>query len=202
MPRTPCAECPLGFTKVELLTVLAIVSLALTAAAPAMSDIASGLTLQSACLHVATVFNEARGRAIFKRRDVGVRWISSGGDLTLAIYEDGNGNGVLSSDIRTGDDRLVAGPISMRKRFPLVSFSIVSRVTVDPNGTPIGSREDPIRFGRSDICTFSPLGHASPGSVYVSNGKRQGLVRVSPSNAKIQIFEWEPTGRRWQKRVS
>ncbi len=191
-----------GFSTAELLVVLAILSLTLSAAAPAMNDIASGLSLQSACLSVATVFNEARGRAVFHRRDVGVRWISSGGDLTLAIYEDRNGNGVLTVDIRSGVDVLVAGPISMSKRFPLTSFSIVSRLTVDPNGTPIGNHADPIRFGRSDICTFTPLGNASPGSIYVSNGKRQGLVRISPTNAKIQIYEWLPATGRWLKRAT
>jgi len=39
-----------------------------------------------------------------------VKWVSGNGDIVLTMFEDGNGNGVLSADIREGKDRLVAGP--------------------------------------------------------------------------------------------
>ena len=63
--------------------------------------------------------------------------------------------------LSAGIDRLVAGPYWMRGRFPGVSFSFLPGFEgMDPNGDPVGNLDDPIRFGRSDICTFSPTGRA------------------------------------------
>ena len=112
------------------------------------------------------------------------------------------GDGVRTADIRKGVDRLVAGPYWLGSRYPGISFSFVPGMNgLDPSGAPIGSLSDPIRFGRSDICTFSPVGNASPGTVYLSNRKnRQAAVRVSPTTARIQIWTWHGKKLKWTAR--
>lgn len=191
-----------GFGMVELLVVLAIVGLATAACLPALWQISRQLGLRSAAFDVAILFDQARNRAVMYGRDVGLKWSVSGGDIVFAMYEDRNGNGVTTSDIRRGVDKLVTGPFSMRGKHPSVSFSFVPGYTgPDPGGDAIGRTNDPIRFGRSDICSFSPLGHASPGTVYISDGKdRQSAVRVSPLSSRVQIFEWVAAEKRWLKR--
>jgi len=72
---------------------------------------------------VASHLHQARSLAAARRVDVGVRWVTAGGDVTLYLYEDGNGNGVLSADVLSGVDRLVAGPYSLRVKYPSISFS-------------------------------------------------------------------------------
>lgn len=193
---------PRGFSLPELLAVLLVLGLVAALAVPAFGEISSQLSLRAACADVAAIFNKARMHAAFERRDTGVKWISAGGDVVLTIYEDGNGNGVLSADIRSGVDRRVAGPFSMKGKHPGVTFSFVPRFSgPDPGGAAIGDLSDPIRFGRSDICSFSPLGHSSPGSVYLSNGRsRQAVVRVGPMSSTIQILEWESGAKAWRKR--
>ena len=50
----------------------------------------------------------------------------------------------------------------------------------------------------SNICSFSPVGHASPGTVYLSNRRsRQAAVRVSPTTAKVQIWTWHGKKLKW-----
>ena len=191
-----------GTSLPELVVVLLILGLVIALSVPALSDLLAEEGLQTAAREVSAILTTARARAVFQGADVGVKWISSGGDLVLSVYQDGNGNGVTTADIKKGVDRLVAGPYWLRGKYPGISFSFVPGFDgLDPGGAPIGDLADPLRFGRSDICSFSPLGKASPGSVYLSNSKRrQAAVRVTPANAKIQIFTWHGKSLKWIKR--
>ena len=191
-----------GTSLPELLVVLLILGLVFALSVPALSDLLAEEGLQAAAREVSAILTTARARAVFQGTEVGVKWISSGGDLVLSVYQDGNGNGVTTADIKKGVDRLVAGPYWLRGKYPGISFSFVPGFDdLDPGGAPIGPLTDPLRFGRSDICSFSPLGKASPGSVYLSNRKRrQAAVRVTPANAKIQIFTWHGNSLKWIKR--
>lgn len=190
-----------GFTLVELLVVLLLLAIAALLAVPTLAEVMAQSTLRAASQDVGVLFSRARQRAATHRVDVGIRWLSTGGDLSAAVYEDGNENGIVSVEIGSGVDRLVEGPIAMRGRWPGVSFSFLPGFALPgPDGRPVGDLTDPVRFGRSNICTFSPTGKASPGTVYLSNGKnRMAAVRVTPGNGRIQVFEWSaPTGK-WQR---
>ncbi len=189
-----------GYSVSELVAVMAILAIVAILAAPAASEISRQLAIRAASNEVAAIFTRARHMAAFKRRDIGIRWTAADGDVTFAIYEDTNGNGVLSEEIRTGTDRLVAEPVSMKGRYPGITFSFLPGfAALDPGGAPVGDLSDPLRFGRSDICTFSPLGHSSPGSIYLSNGRnRQAAVRISPSSSRVQIFEWDAARKAWK----
>jgi type II secretory pathway pseudopilin PulG len=191
-----------GTSLPELVVVLAILGLVFSLSLPPLTEILAEEGLQAAAREVSAILTAARGRAVFQGVDVGVKWTSGGGDLVLSVYQDGNGDGVTTADIKKGIDRLVAGPYWMHGKYPGITFSFVPGFNgLDPDGAPIGSLTDPLRFGRSDICTFSPIGKASPGSVYLSNRKRrQAAVRVTPTNAKIQIFTWHGKSLKWIKR--
>ncbi len=192
-----------GLTLLELIVVLALVGLLAGAALPALSHLLRKTVMDAATTDVALVFTLARDRAIRSGRMTGVKWFSKGGDVVLTVYEDENGNGVLTADIRAGIDRLVAGPYWMRGKYPHVTFSFLPNFQgLDPSGNPIGDLKDPIRFGRSDICSFAPDGNASPGSVYLADGvERQSVVRVSPANGRIQVFDWQPAKKKWVRRL-
>jgi prepilin-type N-terminal cleavage/methylation domain-containing protein len=191
-----------GTSLPELLVVLSIFGLLFALGLPPLTQILAEEGLATEAREVSAIFTAARGRAVFQGADVGVKWTSSGGDYVLSVYQDGNGNGVTTLDIRKGIDRLVAGPYLMHGKSPGITFSFIPGFDgKDPDDAPIGSLDDPIRFGRSNICSFSPVGHASPGTVYLSDRKkRQAAVRVTPANAKIQIFTWHGKSLKWIKR--
>ncbi len=195
-------QYPKGFSLPELVVVLAIFGLMTLVSLPVFSNLLEQNSLQTACNEVAAILTQARGRAALSGADVGVKWISVGGDLVLTLYEDRNGNGVTTEDIRKGIDRLVAGPYWMKGRYPHIDFSFVPGFDgIDPNGDPVGKLDDAIKFGRSDICTFSPVGKASPGSVYLSNRKaRQAMVRVTPMTARISTWTWHGKKGKWIRR--
>ena len=190
-----------GTSLLEISAVVALLGILFALGLPAMTEILAQEGLTWAAREVSGILTAARARAVFQGTDVGVKWLSQGGDLVLSVYQDGNGDGVTTADIKKGVDRLVAGPYFMRGKYPGITFSFVPGFDgLDPGGAPIGNLADPIRFGASNICTFSPLGKASPGTVYLSNEKsRQAAVRVTPSNGKIQIYVWRGKTLKWDK---
>ncbi len=198
-----CIRKARGVSLAELLAALFVLGLVFSMSVPALSEILAEEALATAAREVAGFLTAARARAVFQGAAVGVKWIAVAGDLVLTDYQDGNGDGVRTADIKKGVDRLVAGPYWLGSRHPGISFSFVPGLAglVDPSGTPIGSLADPIRFGRSDICSFSPIGDASPGTVYLSNGKtRQAAVRVTPTTGRIQIWTWHGKKLKWTAR--
>ena len=125
----------------------------------------------------------------FNRRD--------DGGVTYAIYADGNYNGVLSADIARGRDRLVEGPIPLSGGAPGVWVGFNPGVPEIPpdRGVLAG---DPVRFGSSDMLSFSPLGTATPGTFYLAGDHAQAAVRVTGGTARVRLMLWR--GGRWQER--
>lgn len=176
-----------------------VLGIAALLSAPALAKVFTRMSLRAAAHEIATVLQNAKLLALTDRADHGVKWTGSGESLALSIHRDGNGNGIRTADITKGIDRLVFGPIAAGKRYPKIRFSFVPGLPGrDPSGTEVGNLDDPIRFGQSNICTFTPTGTASPGSVYLSDGlERQALVRVSPLSGKIEVYEWCTARRTW-----
>ena len=188
-----------GVTLPDLLTTLAILSIVAGLSSSAVHAFAGMTSLRAAAQEVASVFSQARGRAIHRNAYSGVKWIARDGDLSLEIHDDGDGDGVRNDDIENGVDPLVLGPVTVRNRWPKVTVGFIPGfVARDPKGNPVGDLSDPIRFGRSDIASFSPFGDCSPGSVWLGDGlDRQALVRLTPGSATIAIYEWVAARRSW-----
>ena len=60
-------------------------------------------------------------------------------------------------------------------------------------------RDDPIRFNRSDIASFGPLGGSTPGSLYVTDSMRHlAVVRVFGRTGKVKVLRWDAIEDRWR----
>ena len=82
------------------------------------------------------------------------------------MYVDGNGNGVLSADIRDGTDPQLGGTERVESNFAGVHFGTLAGLPpVDSSGPAPGS--DPIHLGASNSASFTPTGTSSSGSVYL-----------------------------------
>lgn len=196
-PRRPTR----GTSLFELLTTLAILSLTAGLTAAAAHAFSGMSSLRAASQEIASVFSHARSRALFRNVNSGVKWVARDGDLTFAIHDDGDGDGVRNDDIDSGIDPLVFGPFSVKNRWPKVTVAFIPGFLArDPKGNPVGDLSDPIRFGHSDITSFSPVGDCSPGSVWLGDGQsRQALVRLTPGSATIGIYEWVGSRRTWTR---
>jgi prepilin-type N-terminal cleavage/methylation domain-containing protein len=187
-----------GFSLVEALVVVGIVLVMAAVALPPFRAHFADAHLLGAGRQFKTQFRLAYSAAVragvytairFERRDDGSVW--------YAVYQDGDGDGVRSADISIGRDTLVSGP------FPLSGGATGVSVGINP-GIPAPPPErgllsgDPVRFGPSDILSFSPLGTATPGTFYLAGDASQAAVRVTGGNARVRLMVWR--GGRWQER--
>lgn len=192
-----------GFQLLELVVIAAVAVLALLLTAPSLTRAASGLELRLAAEEVVVSLREARAFAIRHSEYVGLKFhVAADGTVWWALYRDGNGDGVRSADIVSGVDPLAAPERVMAHFGRRVRFGFPPGQTPSDPSDPhrrLDRLEDPVRFNRSDIASFSPLLGATPGSVYLTDGvHRLVCVRVDNRSGKARILVWHAEDRRWR----
>ena len=189
-----------GYSLVELLFVTA---LTMTMAAVAVPEMLNGLDeyrTAGAARYIATRLQRTRMEAITRSAAVAVRFTAMGTTYSFAEYVDGNGNGVLAREIESGIDRPVGAPERLSQQFAGVDFGTLSGLPpIDAGGTAPGS--DPIRLGSANSASFSPLGSATAGTIYVlGRGGAQYAVRIFGETGKTRLWKFDRRTRRWSSR--
>ncbi len=187
-----------GFSLIEVLIVVAIVGITAGVATPHAQSLRRRAAVRVAAMEIRAMFRAARMRAIATHANTGVKFSRAKGAWEFAIYDDGDGDGVRSDDIGGGTDRVVT-PFRPVCRDPqLASIALPSFVTVDPDGDAVKRGSSPVQFGRSSICSFSPLGESTPGTVYLADsGGHAWAVRVFGGSARVRLLRYDATRRRW-----
>jgi hypothetical protein len=170
---------------------------------PPLLQLAAGLRVELAAAEVASTFHVARAYAIQHSANVGLKFlVESDGSVTWALYRDGDGDGVLSADIESGDDPLALPRTRLAHLGRQIRFGFPpGRAPRDP-GDPrrrLSGLDDPIRFNRSDIASFSALGTATPGTVYITDGMHHlAAARVTGRTGRIVRLSYDVVSERWQ----
>ena len=64
--------------------------------------------------------------------------------------------------------------------------------------TPAAGERDPIRIGSSQIVTFTPIGTATSGTVYLhGRGVTQYAVRVLGVTGRTRVMRFDPGAGEW-----
>jgi hypothetical protein len=187
-----------GFTALDLLVGVILANFVLLLATPSVLDLRQSVAIRSAAHETTVAFFMARSYAISQNRNVGLKFRRNGDRYEWALYADRNGNGVRTAEIDSGVDRYLGVSIPWSRNDVLPAIMTGVRVP-DPSGSGYLDRiDDPIRFNSSDICSFSPLGESTPGSVYLWDGHdRMGVVRVYGRTAKVRILFYRRGERGW-----
>jgi hypothetical protein len=126
----------------------------------------------------------------------------AGGKATWALYRDGDGDGVLSKDIDRRIDPEIAPPRRLEQIGNRVRFGFPPGRPVRDPGAPerwLRGSDDPIRFNSSDLASFSPLGGATPGTVYLTDvDGNLAAVRVVGRTGKIKIMVYDFGAEAWR----
>jgi len=195
-PLSPCA----GLSAVELVGVLAILLALGAAVGTGVSHLRSVVSIRSAAAEVGAALYRARMFALTQGVNVGLKYRLRGGRAEWAMYGDGNGNGVRSVEIASGIDRPIGILVTWARDD--VRPAIMTEASVpDPDGSGrLSGLDDPIRFNRSDICSFSATGESTPGSIYLWDGHdRMAVVRVYGRTGKIRTLYYRRGDREWTK---
>lgn len=191
MRRAPAA----GLSLIEVLFALSLTLAAAGAALPALVEINRAVRLRTAASFVAGYLQRARLEAIRRCEIVGVRFRPAGIDWLMGTYTDGNGNGLRSADIVSGIDTMLDEELAFSARAASVHLSRLPDVP-DVNGAAGG---EAVRFGASGIASFNPDGSSSSGSLYLTDGRTQIAMTVTPATGRVRLRKWDQRARTWSQ---
>ncbi len=188
-----------GFSVPDLLVATMLGAFLTLMVVPGAMSLKESVAIRNAVHETTVAFFRARAYAIARGHNVGLKFRRNGDRWEWALYSDGNGNGVRTAEIASGVDRPlgVAFPWSRNDVRPAIMTG--TRVP-DPStrGRYLDRIDDPIRFNNSDICSFSPVGDSTPGSVYLWDAhNRMAVVRVFGASAKVRTLYYRRGERGW-----
>ena len=188
-----------GYSLLELMMAMTIGVLLTGTAVPEYLTALDDLRARGAAHHLSGRLQRARMEAVRRSAMVGVQFTEAAdGHYSYAVYQDGNRNGVLTRDIQGGIDRLIAPVERLPDQFSGVEFGAIPGLPpVDTEGTAPGA--DPVRLGSGSIASFSALGTATSGTVYI-RGRRdsQYAVRIYGETGRTRLLKFEPRTGRWK----
>jgi prepilin-type N-terminal cleavage/methylation domain-containing protein len=194
---------PEGVTLVEILIVLAMLSIVLAMGVPHLLAAHSQLRVNLAAAEAASEIRLARMTAVRSRRHVAVRFETrEDGKVFTSVYGDGDGDGVLARDIDAGIDPRLRRSVPLRRIGSSVRLGCPPGPPPRDPGSPrhrLGRLDDPIRFNRSDMVSFSPIGASTPGSLYLTDGRtRLAVVRVYGRTGKVKVMVYDRRTEEWK----
>ncbi len=190
-----------GYTVFELLVVTAIAGLVAAFTLPPLSNWVAALRVEMAAAEVAGALQMARLYAARSNVKVAVKFRTApNGEVTWALYRDGDGDGVRNRDIDRGVDPLERAPRPLARLGRDVHFGFPpGEPPRDPSGRRLKRLHDPIRFNSSDLASFSPRGTSTPGTVYITDGRYHlAAARVNNRAGKITVLRYHPLDETWR----
>jgi len=193
-----------GFTLVEILIAMTIVSILVAVGLPRLIQASAKTRLRLAAQEVAGALHTCRMAAVKQSANVAAKFrTTSDGQVTFRLYRDGDGDGVRTADINTGIDPAVSAPRKLKTLGRGIRFGFPPGPAPRHPGSPsirLKRLEDPIRFNRSDLASFTPNGGATPGSVYLTDSHAHlAAVRVYHYTGKIKVLFYDAEGETWQQ---
>ena len=190
-----------GYQVIELIVVLAVVSTITLVMAPSILGFSARWRVDTAARELKSVLFLARSYAVKHSAHVGLKFFPEQNPPAWGLFRDGDGDGLRTNDIRSGTDPVVM-PVRPLQHFgPRVGFGFRSGPPPQDPGRPgrqLDRLNDPIRFNRSDIASFSPLGTSTPGSLYLTDGGEwQLVVRLDGRTGRVRILTLDPETEEW-----
>lgn len=173
-----------GFTLVEVLFTLGLIGVLTIVSVPQVLSSLSKSRGVAAARYVASRMALARAQAVSRSANVALRFTAGAGGTFVAVFMDGNANGVRMADIEADIDPVVSADVLLSDLFPGV------QVTLEPEGA--------VAAGPSRLFSFTAMGTATSGSVYLRGPDgTQWAVRVLGTTGRTRVLRYSPADGGW-----
>ncbi|PWT91239.1 MAG: hypothetical protein C5B54_05670 [Acidobacteria bacterium] len=183
--NTGGACCENGFSLLETLVVLALIGLMLLFAGINLFSTARQSEFEEFARKVYADLEQCRWKSWNERVYAGAVFKAQSRGFSVSYYLDGNGNGIRTADIDKQKDILYRGPLLLQEASGDIGV-----------GTLDGS--DPVRFGRSDILSFSPNGDSSSGTLYLVCRSQKQMYSIVIYGPTARMTLWKFSNQQWQ----
>lgn len=187
-----------AYSFIELVFVVGLAATLSAAAVPQMLSSLDDMRTGGAARYVSGRLQQTRMEAVARSRAAAMRFTRAGEAYSFTVYIDGNRDGVRARDIQAGTDSPIQAPERLPDRFSGVDFGALPGLPpVDSSSAPPGA--DPLRLGSSDMVSFSPLGTATTGSLYIrGRHNAQYVVRIFGETGKTRVLKFSPRSGEWK----
>lgn len=149
--------------------------------------------------YLAGQLQRARLESLKRARPVAVRLELAGDRTTVQLFLDGDGDGVLRRDVTAGVDPPLAPVEFLDDRARDVTLRINQPVT-DAGGGGLSPGDNPLRIGGTGLVSFSPLGGATAGTLYLAARRGpQMAIRVFGGTGRVRILTFDAQARQWRQ---
>ncbi len=191
-----------GFTLFEAMVSLCIIGLMAAIVAPNLIEVRRRFDHQRLARQIAHDTLQCRIEALTSCRSVGLVFAQEHGKWYYTMVADRDADGVSRKDFQAGIDR----PLGPKTWLEFMSYDVKVGVPVswhvpDPGGAGF-LPADGMRTGNSNIISFSRLGHATPCTVYINDGRERMLaVRINGESGVIRALQWRRGWQAWREIV-
>lgn len=147
--------------------------------------------------YLAARLQQVRVEALKRNVNVALRFDPTDLDH-FAIYADGDADGVSEGDIASGTDPAIVSERRLSDFVNAVGLRIRDDVPDPESGAVLPAGSDPLRIGRSTLVSFSPLGSATSGTLYLAGpAGPQMAVRILGATGRMRVLRFDPARRQW-----
>jgi len=196
-----CGSTDLGISLIEIVLVILVLAMIMTAALPDLAEMRGAAALGAASSRLKGLLFRCRAYAILNCRATAVVFEHrDDGSWRCFIAVDGDGDGIRTRDIHGLIDPIVGEVLHLDGGGAGLGI-LQDEFVPDPSGRGRlrGDLRDPIRAGRGNIITFTPRGTATPASIYLTDGRaRMRVLRVYGGTGRVISRVWRSGWPKWR----
>jgi len=191
-----------GWSLVDSIVTLAVLGLLVSGTTAIAGRVVLDARTAAAAREFAVLFQALRWKSVSENRTVGLFFERSEGGWQWWEVSDRNGNGLRTAEVRDGTDAKESGPHRLETTHRGVHFGFPKGQTIPaiPPNSGTMNENDPVRFGRADLVSFSPRGRSSSGTLFITDGNHRLYgVRLYGVSTRIRVWRWDDREMLWRR---
>ena len=190
---------PKGLALIDVLAALALAALVSAATIPVVAGTLERERAWIGAQYLAGRLAHAQLESLRRGVSVALRIDLGEADASWQMFADGNGNGVLTSDIEDGIDLPIGPADSIGAHAKGVSVRLNQRVPDAGGSVWLEAGSDPLRIGSTSLLSCSPTGSLTGGTVYVASSRGpQMAIRITGSTGRMRVLRYDSVTGQWR----